>query len=587
MKSLMGSTHNLGRALLLPLAVLPVAGLVWRLGQPDALDLALMTSAGDAILANLGVLFAMGIALGLARQNNGVAALAALVGALVATQGALLMIGVPPEVVRGFETAARAAAAAAYKAQVVSMLSLPLGILSGLIAAGLSNRFGHVQLPGFLSFFGGQRLLAIATGGAGALLAIAVGLSWPILEMVMESLSQTVLTGGTLGLFAFGALTRLLLVTGLQHMLENAAWFHVGTFHEVSGDLRRFMAGDPDAGAFMAGYFPVAIFGLPAACLAMYRSVSAARRRMAGGLMLAMALTSVITGFTQPIEFTIMFLAPGLYVLHALLSGASMVVMDLLQCRLGFSAAAGLTDYLINFQRASDPWLLLPVGLVTSLIYYSSFRFCIVRFNLQTPGRDGEVADEAEQQEEQEPEPIDVERADAYLAAFGGGTNIRSIDACATRLRLELVSRTPVDTRALKRMGARGIAKYGTKGAQVVLGEIAREIAADMNARLAQLSAPAGTGGRAEKRRSERLSGGETIPSGAQVIAALGGRENVEQLEAVSGRVLIRVVDAGLVDEEALRGLGVRGVAILEPDRVHLLHANAEGLMGQLDAQMQ
>ena len=424
-------TQKLGGALMLPIAVLPVAGLLLRLGQPDLLDLAPIAAAGDAIFSNLGLLFAIGIGVGLARENHGAAGLAGAVGFFVATKGAEVLTGLPP--------------AEAVKA--MTKLSVPIGILAGIIAGVLYNRYSNIKLPDYLAFFGGRRFVPIAAGGVGLVLAFGFGLGWASLSAGMDAASRAIIASGELGLFVYGVLNRLLIVTGMHHILNNVAWFLVGDYNGATGDLKRFFAGDPSAGAFMAGFFPVMMFGLPAACLAMYHTALPERRAATGGLLLSMALTSFLTGVTEPIEFTFMFLAPALFALHAVLTGLAMVTMDLLHSRLGFGFSAGLFDYILNFNRATHPLYLIPVGAVYFALYYFLFRYCIVRLNLRTPGRDAqEVAARAM--------PTgDRELAAAFIAALGGAANLKSVEACTTRLRLELADRDRVDAQALKRLG--------------------------------------------------------------------------------------------------------------------------------------
>src|SRR5438132_141555 len=390
MKAFFESTQRLGRALMLPIAVLPVAGLLLRLGQPDLLDIAPIAAAGDAIFSNLGLLFAIGVAVGLARENHGAAGLAGVVAFVVASKGAEVLIAVPPDVIAA--ATQKDLAAAAYKARQLAKLSVPIGILSGLIAGALYNRYSDMKLPSYLAFFGGRRFVPIVAGAAGLVVAFAFGLGWPVLERGMDALSHAVTESGSIGLFVYGVLNRVLIVTGLHHILNNVAWFLVGDYHGVTGDLKRFFAGDPAAGGFMAGFFPVMMFGLPAACLAMYHTARPERRRATGGLLMSLALTSFLTGVTEPIEFTFMFLAPALYALHAVLTGAAMVTMDLLQSRVGFSFSAGFFDYVLNFNRATHPLYLVPVGIAYFGLYYGIFRYCIVRFDLATPGREREDA---------------------------------------------------------------------------------------------------------------------------------------------------------------------------------------------------
>ena len=278
------------------------------------------------------------------------------------------------------------------------------------------NRFGNITLPSYLSFFGGRRFVPIVCGLAGLLLAAILGYAWPWLERGMDATSHAILGAGSFGLFAYGVLNRLLIVTGLHHILNNFAWFIVGDYHGATGDLKRFFAGDPTAGAFMSGFFPVMMFGLPGACLAMYHTARPERRAAVAGLLLSLALTSFLTGVTEPVEFTFMFLAPVLYALHAIATGLAMVIMNLFGVRLGFSFSAGLFDYVLNFSHAQRPLLLLPIGAAYFGLYYGVFRFCIVRLNLATPGRDIDEADEA-------PAPATPDaRAQAFVTALGGAS---------------------------------------------------------------------------------------------------------------------------------------------------------------------
>ena len=223
---------------------------------------------------------------------------------------------------------ARDLAAAAYKSNELAKLSVPAGIISGLLARMLYNRYSDIWLPSYLTFFGGRRFVPIASGIAGLAVAAAFGYGWPVLERGMDALSRTVLDSDELGLSVYGALNRVLIATGLHRIINNITWFLLGDYGSVTGDLKRFFAGDPAAGAFMSGFFPVMMFGLPAACLTMYHEAKPGRRRAVGGLLASMALTSFLTGVTEPIEFTFMFLAPLLYALHAILTGLAMVLMD-------------------------------------------------------------------------------------------------------------------------------------------------------------------------------------------------------------------------------------------------------------------
>lgn len=528
----------LGRALMLPIAVLPVAGLLLRLGQPDLLGLPFVASAGDAIFANLGLLFAIGVAIGLARENHGAAGLAGAVGYFVTVEGAKALLDVPPDALAAFaDPAARDLAAAAWKAKALAKLSVPAGIMSGLVAGALYNRYATIKLPDYLAFFGGRRFVPIAAGLAGIGGAVVFGLGFPVLEDAIDGLSRGVVEAGSVGLFFYGALNRLLIITGLHHVLNNIAWFIVGDYGGATGDLKRFFAGDPQAGAFMSGFFPVMMFGLPAACLAMYRSAAPERRRATGGLLLSLALTSFLTGVTEPIEFTFMFLAPVLYAVHAVLTGVAMVLMDALGVKLGFGFSAGLFDYVLNYGLATRPLLLLPVGLAYFAIYYFAFRWCILRFDLKTPGREREAPPVAAA-------PAAGERGPAFVAALGGAPNLRTIDACTTRLRLTLADPHAVDEPALMSLGARGIVRPGNDALQVVLGPQADQVAGEIRAAAAQDTA---------------------------LLAALGGTGNISAVSRHQSRLRVVVSNVDAVENTRLTAAAARGLVWLEGGVLHIL----------------
>ncbi|TWB34586.1 N-acetylglucosamine-specific PTS transporter subunit IIBC [Nitrospirillum pindoramense] len=544
--------QQLGRALMLPIAVLPVAGLLLRLGQPDLLGVPFIAAAGEAIFTNLGLIFAIGVAVGLARENNGAAGLAGVVGFLVATQGAQALVRVPPEVIAGLTGSALEAASTSYKIKAVAKIGVPAGILSGLLSGGLYNRYSDLKLPEFLSFFGGRRFVPIAAGIAGLGLALIFGLGWPVLEAGLDGLSRAVLSSGEAGLFLYGLLNRVLIITGLHHILNNVAWFILGDYHGATGDLKRFFAGDPTAGGFMAGYFPVMMFGLPAACLALYRAARPDRRAAVGGMLLSMALTAFLTGVTEPIEFTFMFAAPALYALHAVLTGLAMVVMDLLGVKLGFTFSAGLVDYIVNFGKATRPLLLLPVGAAYFALYYTVFVVVIRRFDLSILGR--------------EAVPVAVVSAQAvaaggrgggFVAALGGAGNIRTVDACTTRLRMVLADNRAVDEAALTGLGSRGVVRPNATALQVVLGPVADQVAGEIRQALSRPAAaqPMAAAG----------------PDAGAVLAALGGAGNLQAVEARANRLLLGVTDPARVDDGTLLALGLRGVARPAAGRLHLL----------------
>ena len=575
MKGLLTSLQQMGRALMLPIAVLPIAGLLLRLGQPDVLDLAPVAAAGDAIFSNLGLLFAIGVAVGLARENHGAAGLAAVVGYLVTTKGAEVLIPVPPGVIAGLSEQASALAAAAFKAKELAKLSVPAGIISGVLGGVLYNRYSDTHMPSYLAFFGGRRFVPIASGVAGLVIAALFGWGWPVLETGMDTMSRSVLGSEEFGLLAYGILNRLLIVTGLHHIINNIAWFLLGDYHGVTGDLKRFFAGDPSAGAFMTGFFPVMMFGLPAACLAMYHTARPDKRAAVAGLLGSMALTSFLTGVTEPIEFSFMFLAPLLYAVHAVLTGVAMAATHALNVHLGFSFSAGLFDYVLNFGKATNPLLLIPIGLVYFGVYYGVFRWTIQRFDLKTPGRDADDAIVSDR-----PAPTgSADRARAFVTALGGAKNLVSVDACTTRLRLVVSDQGAVDERALKQLGARGVVRPSANALQVVLGPIADQVAGDIRA---EVHAARGLAGVTEAAPAAALrpAVASTAPSSSELVspdfarsitAALGGPQNLRQLDTLSTRVRVAVNDPTLVSESALGTLGLRAFARPSPDTLHLV----------------
>lgn len=574
MKLSLQSLQPLGRALMLPIAVLPIAGLLLRLGQPDLLNIPFVAAAGGAIFDNLGLLFALGIGVGIAKDNNGAAGLAGLVCFLVATRGAMTLLHVPPEATAnlgadmGKDIAALADAA--WRDKAISKLAVPIGIASGLIAGAFYNRYSTIRLPDYLSFFGGRRFVPILAGFAGLALAALVGFGFAPIDAGVDGLSYGVVQSGTIGLFVYGVLNRLLIVTGLHHVLNNVAWFIIGDFHGKTGDLNRFFAGDPSAGGFMSGFFPVMMFGLPAACLAMYRSALPERRQAVGGMLTSMALTAFLTGVTEPIEFTFMFLAPMLYFMHTILTGVAMALMHILGVHLGFGFSAGFFDYVLNFSKSTRPLLLLPVGLAYFAIYYGTFRWAIVKFDLKTPGREPEEA------EEEGAAPLPAERGLAFVEALGGAGNLASIDACTTRLRLVVNDQGKVSEARLKKLGARGFIRPSAQGLQVVLGPIADSVAMEMRAAAGPLSAAAPV---AENRPT--VAAADPAPW----LAALGGRDNVAASGAASSRLWVDLADPARVDEAALRQLGVRMIARPSANALQLiLGADAASVAAGLQA---
>jgi len=570
MKQILSGLQRIGRALMLPIAVLPVAALLLRLGQPDLLDIPAIAAAGNSIFSNLGLLFAIGVAVGLARENHGAAGLASVVGYLVATKGAEVLIPVPADVAANLTGQARDLAIAAFSAKELAKLSVPVGIISGLIAGALYNRYSDIRLPAYLAFFAGRRFVPIASGFAGLIVALCFGFGWPMLERGMDAVSAAVLGSQSIGLFAYGTLNRALIITGLHHILNNLAWFLLGDYNGVTGDLNRFFAGDPSAGAFMSGFFPVMMFGLPAACFAMYRTARVERRKAVGGMLLSMALTSFLTGVTEPIEFTFMFLAPLLYAIHAVLTGVAMAAMDAFGIRLGFGFSAGLFDYVLNYSRATRPLMLVPIGILYFGLYYGLFRFFILRFDLKTPGRETEEA-------AARVAPVSAEGtpAQAWVHALGGAGNLVSVDACTTRLRLVIADQKAVDADALKQLGARGLVRPSQDTLQVVVGPIADQVAGEIRAALGSalseksIHRPAAAEGESSATAEAALP---KVELDAQALAAaLGGRNNIAAMGVNASRLSVDLKNSTVVDTKAIRAAGARAVVHVQDSTWHVI----------------
>jgi PTS system N-acetylglucosamine-specific IIC component len=554
---------------MLPIAVLPVAGLLLRLGQPDLLDIALLSAAGDALFSHLGLLFSIGVATGYARDGNGAACLAGIVCFLVATEGAKVIMPVPPGIDPALAKDAFAAAVAAAKSQAIGRLDVPIGIISGLVGGLFYNRFSAMKLPEYLAFFGGRRFVPIVSGVAGLVIASVVGFGFQPIVVGIDGVSHGITGLGGFGLFLFGLINRLLLVTGLHHVFNNLFWFVFGDYNGAHGDIRRFFAGDPTAGPFMTGFFPVMMFGLPAACLAMYRAARPERRKAVGGMFFSLALTSLLTGVTEPIEFSFMFLAPVLYAIHAVLTGAAMWLTDALGMHLGFGFSAGLFDYVLNFGKATRPLLLVPVGLVYFAVYYGVFSFAIRKLDLKTPGREDEdLAAPAEAEASAE-----ATRGQAYLAALGGSGNLVEVSACTTRLRLIIADHGAVDEARLKALGARGIVRPSDKALQVILGPVADIVSVEIREAIA--AGPAASAPREAPVPAAADSAAQiTLPG--NLVQALGGEANLRGAVRYGNRLRVELRDATVIAEAALTAAGVRAIGATEGRAVHLLFAAAD-----------
>ncbi|MFQ1004277.1 PTS transporter subunit EIIC [Modestobacter sp. SSW1-42] len=381
--------QRLGRSLMLPIAALPAAGLLLRLGQDDMIGrwesmetvAAVMAAAGNALFGNLPLIFAVGIAIGWAKKADGSTALAAVVGYLVLSN-----------VFEAMSPVVLGAAAEGEEQQLIDFGVLG-GILVGIITATLWQRYYRIKLPTYLGFFGGRRFVPIITAIVIMLLAVLMSFLYKPFDSALTSLGEAVDGNTVVGGGIFGTVNRLLIPLGLHHIINTVVWFSLGDFTTAggevfSGDIPRFLNGDPDAGTFTTGFFPIMMFALPAAAIAIWHEARPEQKKIVGGIMLSTALTAFLTGITEPLEFSFLFVAWPLYLVHALLTGTSLALTNALGIHDGFSFSAGAIDYLLNFGIATKPLLLIPIGLGYAAVYYVVFRFVIRKWNLKTPGRE-------------------------------------------------------------------------------------------------------------------------------------------------------------------------------------------------------
>lgn len=439
-----------GKALMLPIAVLPAAALLLRLGASDVLDIPFIAKGGGAVFDNLPLIFSIGIAVGLSKDGSGAAGLSGAIGYLVLT-GALKAID-----------------------ESLNM-SILAGIVAGLEAGWLYNRFHRIKLPEFLGFFGGSRFVPIVTAVVSIFLALLFGAIWGPCQAVIQAIGEWIIGAGAVGTFVYGVLNRLLIPVGLHHILNSFIWFVFGEYTTPAGvaamgDLNRFFAGDPHAGMFMAGFFIMMMFGMPAVALAMYYAAPPQNRYKVAGMLASVAFTSFLTGITEPIEFMFMFISPVLYGIHALLTGLAMATAYSFGILHGFGFSAGFIDYMLNYGLATRPLYILPLGLVFGIVYYVIFSWAIRHFDLPTIGRYDDIQDEALPEiEPDEGESEDRFKARQMAEALGGLDNLLHIDNCATRLRLKVAIPEKVNEQRLKALGAKGVFKTGTH-VQVVVG---------------------------------------------------------------------------------------------------------------------
>ncbi len=575
LKNAFAVLQKIGRALMLPVSVLPAAGILLGVGSanfgwmPPTVS-ALMAQAGGVVFSSLPLLFAMAVALGLA-NNDGVATVAAVVGFVVmlATMGVVApQFGVEPKSIMGIP-------------------SIETGVFGGILIGGLAawlfNRYYRIQLPPYLGFFAGKRFVPIVTAFAAIGFGLLLAFVWPPIGAQIQRFSHwAAYSNPQLAAFTYGVVERLLIPFGLHHIWNVPFFFEIGSFTKASGevvhgDITRFFAGDPTAG-ILGGAYLFKMWGLPAAALAIWHTARPENRVKVGGIMLSAALTSFLTGITEPIEFSFLFVAPMLYGLHALLAGSAQLLFQILGAKLGFTFSHGFIDFVLYYTLDTRPWLVLLIGPVWAILYYGLFRWAIRRFDLPTPGREREpdvmaaAAGEA---------PAATE-ADGLVAAFGGAENIAALDACITRLRVTVREAARVDAARLKALGATGVMSVG-RSVQAIFGTRSENLKGQMEDALrargarAAVAAPAGSRSPAAApsttpREADAPDGAALEERTRRFVSALGGAGNIRGAEAVAmTRLRVTVRDEARVDQAALRAAGAHGVMVADPGVVHVL----------------
>lgn len=471
--------QNLGKSLMLPVAVLPAAALLmgigyaidhegWGAGNPVA---AFFIGAGSSILDFIPILFAVGVAIGMTKAKDGAAALSGLVGYLVitkllSTDSVANLRHIPVEEVNiAFD----------------GIENVFIGIMAGCISAALYNRFSNVKLPDALAFFSGKRLVPILTAIVMLGVSMIMLFVWPVVYSALISFGEAISSLGAAGAGLYGFFNRLLIPTGLHHALNNVFWFDVAGIN----DIGNFWAGNGEqgiTGRYQAGFFPIMMFGLPAAALAMYHTAKTKRKKQAASLLLAGGIAAFLTGVTEPLEFSFMFLAPALYVVHAALTGISLFIAATFQWTAGFGFSAGLIDFVLSSQLplANKPFMLIVQGLVFAVIYYVVFRFLISKFNLKTPGREDEDVVVNEDMAQAGSKDRFGIMAETIYAGLGGDSNVVSVDNCATRLRVEVKDMDAVDQNKIKTTGVPGIKVVGKNSIQVIVGTQVQAVAEEV-----------------------------------------------------------------------------------------------------------
>ena len=577
-----GWLQKIGKSLMLPVSVLPVAGILLGVGSAEftwlpAVVSDVMAQSGAAVFSNLPLIFAIGVALGVT-GNDGVAALASVVGyaVLVATMGVMApLLGYEPRVIMGIPS---------IETGVFG------GILIGAVAGVLFNRYFRVQLPAYLGFFAGKRSVPILTAGAAVFVGIALSLVWPPIGAAIDAFSRWAAAGNPALAFAlYGAVERALIPFGLHHIWNVPFFFEVGQYVQpgtgkvIRGEIYRYTAGDPTAGNLAGGYL-FKMWGLPAAALAIWRAAPPAQRPKIGGIMISAALTSFLTGITEPIEFSFLFVAPLLYVIHAGLAAVAYFVCIELGMRHSTTFSHGLIDFVVLFPNSTRGLWYLWLGPLWAAMYFVLFRTVIARWDLKTPGRELDEPTTTPAAASS----TEGSLAEQLVAAFGGATNIRSLDACITRLRVDLHYVTRAHPDRLKALGASGVMTVG-RGMQAIFGTRSENLKTQMEEHMRAVEgsvppAPAVAPRQAPVPSSTHpvadLAGGADA-----LLRALGGTRNVVRVEHCAiTRLRVELEDETLVSDSALKTAGSSGVLRVSPRVLHVIvGSDAAGLAAELN----
>jgi PTS system glucose-specific IIC component len=579
--------QKIGKCMMLPVSVLPVAGILLGVGSanfswlPDTLS-QVMAASGSAIFGNLPLLFAIGVAIGLA-DNDGVAALAGTVGYVVflATMGIFAkLLAIEPKTIMGIPS---------IETGVFG------GIIVGLIAAAAFTRFYRLQLPSYLGFFAGKRSVPIITAFAVIVVGALLSIIWPPIGAGIERFSNwAVHERPALAFTIYGVIERALIPFGLHHVWNVPFFFQAGEYTDpatgalVHGEIARFIAGDPTAGNMTGGYL-FKMWGLPAAAFAMWRAARPEQRAKVGGIMISAALTAFLTGITEPIEFAFLFVAPILYVAHALLAGIAYFLCVALGIKHGFTFSHGLIDYVVLFSKSHGALWLLVIGPIWAALYYGVFLYAIRRFNLLTPGR--EVEGEAAAARTVSGDQFALQ----LVRAFGGRSNIVSLDACITRLRVQLADVGKASGDKLKALGAAGVVVVGD-GMQAIFGTRSENLKTEMEDYLKGAGPEADEIEEASPVKTPppaglhpRLRDADAARRAAAYIAALGGKGNIVRVDACAEtRLRLVVRDHAQVKEAALRDEGIAAMVALDGgNTLHLLAGlNADQYAAEMRGQL-